>query len=545
MSDGPAHFEALDVDEAIAGLSPLAAGVLLDRYEDSLHTAILDLQARQDALNFTVRHVRARKNSFKPINSIPNELLLRIFELLDSPASCAQVCEKWRGIVVGTPELWTNVNPPLERCLPFALECSKGLPITIALISDRQPYYAKKLASALLPHIARVQSLRLTATERSLEVLIRTLGRAPTPLLELMQYSMFRDSSHSFLRPPVNLLHPDGDMHLFAGAPKLRSVYLDKVAFFWDSHVFTNLHVLVVTHDSFYHVPLFSEFDEILLANPRLRMLSLSNIAPEDVTRPARDMPELVNVEVLHARDESVADTLAYLAIPNHAKMQLISPRREVGASFRGLFPTDCSRLGPMVVAAHLLINLEVSPGTSQLICRETQDDPSQHSVFATWRSFPVNIVIDAAQEVETLFCSAVDIVELFPNITTIRLTQQGRHWTPAAEWAQLLSAASNLQVLEVDQPLTSTPEAFGLFDAIGDPSLAPRLSRAVLSTMSWQTIDANLVSILLRNRANSAAFTLVLRHCSGGSPGKLEALRSSGASVTVEGMFSEVWGEK
>ncbi|KDQ14051.1 hypothetical protein BOTBODRAFT_358377 [Botryobasidium botryosum FD-172 SS1] len=118
------------LDELVQSLKEQDAAIGTDTLEESSYAYVeaervrLDLAA--EVLLLEVSRIRAKRNSFSPIDKLPFELLSRIFligaledieesaPLPSSSISASHVCHRWRQISLSTPSLWTHFRPQIR-----------------------------------------------------------------------------------------------------------------------------------------------------------------------------------------------------------------------------------------------------------------------------------------------------------------------------------------------------------------------------------------------------------------------------------------------
>ncbi|KDQ20334.1 hypothetical protein BOTBODRAFT_51646 [Botryobasidium botryosum FD-172 SS1] len=120
----------------------------LSRLEKVLPT-LLDARAELQYISTVIGH---NCNLIAPVNRLPNEILLKIFELLPVPQNAyrvsnamlaASVCRRWRWLSINTPTLWSTLEffgrPPFHianLCLSRSRDCG----LKVVLKSDSKGY---------------------------------------------------------------------------------------------------------------------------------------------------------------------------------------------------------------------------------------------------------------------------------------------------------------------------------------------------------------------------------------------------------------------
>lgn len=150
-----------------------------------------------------------------PISALPPEISALVFAFCpQAPLVLAQVCTRWRTLVLSNPTLWTRI-PPNAHALPLWLERSANLPLDITVDAGE-----RTLLRRFCPYLHRIQSLSLRLTCDMLPVLFGTSVRLPClRALELLVADPARE------RAPAGVLV----------APKLESLHVRDMTLLSDS----------------------------------------------------------------------------------------------------------------------------------------------------------------------------------------------------------------------------------------------------------------------------------------------------------------------
>ncbi|KAF7342130.1 F-box domain-containing protein [Mycena venus] len=203
-----------------ARLADIAARVL------DLERSIAELPAEQAT-------VQERLNSYRyPVLTLPNEIISEIFihflpiyplcpPLIGilSPICLTHICHKWRAIALATPALWKaiqlssacttstlrNNGDNLVEIFETWLNRSGCCPVSIEINDHRPAFWMPDIISAIVPHRARLEHLKLDIYDSVLP-----LFGGPMPLLQRLDLEFGT-------QVPFTLLH----------APQLRTVVLN------------------------------------------------------------------------------------------------------------------------------------------------------------------------------------------------------------------------------------------------------------------------------------------------------------------------------
>ncbi|KAF6759742.1 hypothetical protein DFP72DRAFT_115969 [Ephemerocybe angulata] len=256
--------------------SPLA-------YDKQLASRILELE-------HDIRMLKTCRNSNRPVNRLPAEVLSHIFLILywTVQAEAAEnqkvfwiyathVCRQWRAVALGCAALWSdfacNMHGELMRTI---LPRSKNLSISVSLKCDGAT--DMEALGEVLSHTTRIRHLDLSSTGFDLpsySVALERMGPR-APLLTTL--------SVSYVAPMDDECLPED--FLKDGAPSLKHLTLKNFDLHWAripfSPALTTLHLVQ-------SVPVHREFAEMLETFRGLQLLeelTLNDIFPQDGFQP-------------------------------------------------------------------------------------------------------------------------------------------------------------------------------------------------------------------------------------------------------------------
>jgi hypothetical protein len=144
-----------------------------------------------------LRLVRSVKNTFAPINRIPQE----IFSLIPgyrgtekALIALTHVCRGWREQLISCSSLWSSLDCASVDRTRVYLERSKTSPLDICLGEGRAPFLQDAFLLTV-PHRDRLKSLSITASSNDLVELTKHFLHCRAPLLEKLRI-------HSYLWIP-------------------------------------------------------------------------------------------------------------------------------------------------------------------------------------------------------------------------------------------------------------------------------------------------------------------------------------------------------
>ncbi|KAI0919604.1 hypothetical protein AcV5_001625 [Taiwanofungus camphoratus] len=266
-------------------------------------------------------------NSSLPVNQLPNELLVEIFSCVKERDGDMQwmkftgVCGYWRAVAVSTPKLWSQID--LGKGVAFLRLCLERSQNAAADIFCRTwVLETPEIVEALLPHVHRIRSLRMSTTESlhpSLEELLPLLN-FPMPRLETLvlnpsnPYNNWQDEL--LFKPIVNQF------------PSLQHLSLSFVGIPWKSPVYKGLRSLSLSNHGKCPPLSIDAFLNMMEACPCLEQLALSesgpspppevDTAPYPPPKRVVSLPKLRQLEVMNV-PVNVSYLLDHLAIPASA----------------------------------------------------------------------------------------------------------------------------------------------------------------------------------------------------------------------------------
>ncbi|KDQ21091.1 hypothetical protein BOTBODRAFT_169745 [Botryobasidium botryosum FD-172 SS1] len=164
-----------------------------------------------------------RCNAVAPINHLPNEILINIFDILCTPefsaptvdwsddrvrqsyaissiVSVSGVCKRWQKIVVEAPSLWgrVEIRDPPYTVAKLCVERSRDVPLTVDMRGD---WDADAVAEAFMPSASRWKELSLEClgSVRAGHLISRfnaECDRSSAPLLRV--FTLWRESIVGF-----------------------------------------------------------------------------------------------------------------------------------------------------------------------------------------------------------------------------------------------------------------------------------------------------------------------------------------------------------
>lgn len=228
------------------------------------------------------------------------------------------LCRAWRKTLVLSRTLWIHVRGP-PQFVDLCLSRSASLPLRVTLSDGASPQVIKSLKS----HLSRVRSLRICLPASKIHSVLDELS-TPSPILQSFDVEIPLTKSGKPPTTPKKLLKQWSTSHLphiFPENPTLTELYLRNIPL---APAFLNL--TSVTTATLHHSDWTqSHILNFLSANKNLEKLSISGKMdhtpkPEPVPHPIISLPRL-KLLVLSNMDPN--DVLRHLRVPRGAHLEL------------------------------------------------------------------------------------------------------------------------------------------------------------------------------------------------------------------------------
>ncbi|KAG2095481.1 uncharacterized protein F5147DRAFT_718561 [Suillus discolor] len=256
---------------------------------------------------------------------LPTEVLSQIFNhclpetkvwppsTLRAPMLLTRICQRWREVAVGTPDLWCRIYVEADDrgweqaafCYDLWLKRSRGRPLSLEL----GYHYSTKLRSLLQPHMSRIKFLRVSIdcfrgrrpqlfatdlpalqeltilgmTNHDIPTIAQSISRLPStmrslfidmgPFFDIEPLSSFGPVWAYLTDVQIAVCHPNAFLHLLQLCPNLSSLNVH-VGFDqrepMESFMHTKLQSLCILHDPLLTRPLSDLFNALSLPNLRV-----------------------------------------------------------------------------------------------------------------------------------------------------------------------------------------------------------------------------------------------------------------------------------
>jgi hypothetical protein len=273
----------------------------LEEQADALSRELKDVQ---HALKTVSLQVITLINELAPITSLPTEILLAIFAKACNFKTLGRVIRRWREIVNGTPQFWSNIqfciwsyyrdsskeeyrlNLTLERSRQFPLDANfrfygddiqstwseESDPLPTSQVVQNPRSFLSRHLKALMPHAGRIRSLTiLTEWYGALYQILTAFQDVSAPLLERVVVYMLPSRSSNVVNDDL----PGPFVFLKGGAPMLKSIELMNLTISHCSPPLKNVTYLSLTSSNRRPAMTIVEFSTMLSALTSLESLRL------------------------------------------------------------------------------------------------------------------------------------------------------------------------------------------------------------------------------------------------------------------------------
>ena len=265
------------------------------------------------------------KNSLRPVNGLPPEILSGVLEYRSSGKDlvvATHVCKYWRFSLISSPTLWTclQVYKGISRTLTYLERAKSVVPLDIEM--DLQLAQSDALFRPITPHVGRVRSLTIYGTVDCVQAVLSRMFCNPAPYLQHLEIKGRRGEDHG---PGGVISLPDKflDQH----TPALRSIDLKNIFLTFGPH-FPLHNITRFKFDLSRHAgPLrISTLFRVLSSSPQLRGVFIKHThlrIIEDVV--PRSVVSLESLEELRYRGDSAAQILPWMRLPSLRKLYVVS----------------------------------------------------------------------------------------------------------------------------------------------------------------------------------------------------------------------------
>ncbi|KAH8984178.1 hypothetical protein EDB86DRAFT_2964080 [Lactarius hatsudake] len=189
------HLPALRLSRALAQEFPNTRAVCLNNSWNSVLAN--ELTEVETLLSDVLRGVSILRSHLRPFNRLPPELLAHIFAFLGGgtyvvPAS--HVCQRWRDVALGTPELWTTIRQDDHFCaVQCFMERSQRMKLDVSFPVYMRQEGIKGFQAAFAHHASRIRRLHVDVNGDRVYDFYRSLAACDLvmPALEHFSIMMF------------------------------------------------------------------------------------------------------------------------------------------------------------------------------------------------------------------------------------------------------------------------------------------------------------------------------------------------------------------
>ncbi|KAK0203752.1 hypothetical protein DFS33DRAFT_829049 [Desarmillaria ectypa] len=305
---------------------------LLRTQETELQQHIDGLQAYKDTISARRRALEVKEFELEasrhPVNWLPIELLVDIFLFFveddNSAFLLTHVCQKWRGVALTTPRLWTCISTRSTQwnsnLVALALERSCGCLLDVALddhITD--PSAISLHLETCNGHHKRIRSCTMHAPEfLSVQKLATTMNQLPCVHLRSLSLSVMTKN-------PIPLGTIVGLSSDIKFAIPLVHLSLTKVPLtFLSQHLLTNVVTLTMSYPPTARLMLtdLTSFLSFMPGLEELVLLNTSFVPPPSVVQVIK-LPSLRCIEWSYPREALILQLFSALEVPALQRLDL------------------------------------------------------------------------------------------------------------------------------------------------------------------------------------------------------------------------------
>ena len=262
------------------------------------------------------------KNSPRPVNKLPPEILSRVLENRNAERdliAATHVCRYWRSSLLSNPTLWTCLRflYDIDRTSAY-LERSKSVPIDIDI--NLRFKERSGLFELVAPHARRTRSLTIRGTVIPIQALFSRVFYSPASPLQHLKIEVFLGDGDE--QTNASCL-PDN--FLCQHAPTLRSVNFTDLLPTFESHFpFSNLTRFVLFLPWFGDAFRVSALFRVLSNSPRLREVSI-HVFTTLIEDTPNSVVSLELLEELEYHGDSGPRVLAWMRLPRLRMLNVVS----------------------------------------------------------------------------------------------------------------------------------------------------------------------------------------------------------------------------
>ncbi|KAF5325339.1 hypothetical protein D9619_010087 [Psilocybe cf. subviscida] len=434
-----------------------------------------------------IRELKTRRNAYADISTLPQELLVDIFLLVQVGSflkDChriTHVCRHWRHTAISTPILWTRPPPRHHDYTNLMLERSKPANLNIVLLFQ----VSAATLSSLSSHIGRIQALKIFySTDRLTDVCNRLIASGNV-FSRLESLDIGRPAQ---LRNTVDWTLPGAFIHR---ASSLRSLRLSRVAFDWQMLSPLNLVSLRLMHIRLIKKISIKTLLDTLRRMPRLQHLvfTLADLLPHDIPPNQASriaLPHLQSLNLTDCNSPHIPYLLSHLLLPRLNSLLIDVSRARDGEGYSSNYFTTITTTittGAFQVSGKLMIQ----PGHIQCIS-------GLNEVFVKiWLPRATNHDHDVRRTEQLLRPMASTFYGLVQVMLTMPLNSN--------ELVQIFGKMQQLKVVTVCGYLSLIPALTGALahhsghDSPQGTCTFPSLDTIGCSSLYWDQIDHNVVA--------------------------------------------------
>jgi len=305
-----------------------------------------------------LREVRTLRNSLRPVNRLPPEVLTSCATLVSDSdpwptISLTHVCRYWRKAIGSSPMNWKSISTSWKRLVPLCLERAGAVPLVVDIVVP-DGKEDENFLKALIPNIPRTGSLRLTGYSSIEDVADDLPGFFSSPILNLVSLELRQSAAPAQPFPPNEIPSPP----VFSDVRTLKSLRLTQTPIY---PALFNIASLVELKLIGYTSPFeFGTFIGFLGSHIALEFVDLDiQFTDGSVwTTPARKVApaHLRHLSITCSESTDSKGLLSCMSLPRGVRLEVFSTKRRDCPGLSSFLP---SPLNPIQELLHPIITVK------------------------------------------------------------------------------------------------------------------------------------------------------------------------------------------
>ena len=274
------------------------------------------------------------------------------------------VCRHWRKSIGSNPGNWKSIGTRWKRLVPLCLERAGSVPLVVdVVVPDVKGNEA--FLNALLPHVPRIGTLRLTGYKSAETVAEDLPGFFASPILDLTSLELHQTEEPTRLSPSDDSPVPPP----FLNVSKLKSLSLTRTPLYSTLFAITSLVELKLIG---YTTSLdFGKFLGLLDSSPGLEfvVLDIQFVTGSVETSPAKKipLPRLQHLSITCFKEIDSKGLLSCISLPRGIYLEIVFTQPYQSAQLGSFLPSPPTPIRELL-APITTIKTQISPRVLRLL---------------------------------------------------------------------------------------------------------------------------------------------------------------------------------